>query len=211
MRMINSTNKKLNLFEIIFIPDYDELTLYSMSYICILLFLVNTPQNWNLASVSFQSESIPLALLFLLFVTGMFLSFYHAFSNRKKTLIEKKIMVLFAALLSGFSGIWGGTYMLVHSPGWLTIFPIWNIINGWILLTALRGGSLSENNISDRNVELSQVISSTIIVSIVFFSGYLWLKLNWAVTFSICIIWVTTLNNSISSLTTKERIHVSTV
>lgn len=181
-----------------------------MSYICILLLLVNNPpQNWNFPSISFESESILLALLFLLFVAGMSLSFYHAFTNRKKKLIEKKLMLLFAAfVLCGFSGIWGGTYMLVHSPGWLTIFPIWNIMNGWVLLSALRGGILSEDNISDRNVELSQVISSTIIVSIVFFSGYFWLKLNWAVTFSICITWVTTLNKSIKFSPRREKIHV---
>jgi hypothetical protein len=58
-------------------------------------------------------------------------------------------MLIFAVLLTGFSGIWGGTYMLVHSPGWLMVFPLWNIISGWILIGSLKGGSITEDNISD--------------------------------------------------------------
>jgi len=210
--MKKSADKNRSFFETLFIPDYDELTLYSMSYTCMLLFLVNNPpHNWDFSNMSIQSENFLLVLLFLLFMAGMFLSFYHAFTNRKKTLIEKKLMVLFAALLCGFSGIWGGTYMLVHSPDWITVFPLWNIISGWILLGALRGGGLSEENISDKNVQILQVVSSTVIVSFVFFSCYLGFKLNWATTFSICIAWVTTFNSSVNNLITRERIKLTQV
>jgi hypothetical protein len=199
--MKQSSHRKRNFFELLFSPDFDELALFSMSYVCFLLFIINSPpQTWSLDKISIQIEDFWLIILCLLFLTGMILSFYHAFSDRNKSLIEKKIMLLFAVLLIGFSGIWGGTYMFLHSSGWLTAFPIWNIVSGWILIVGLRAGSVNEENISDDNVELTQIISSAIVVGLIFFGCYIWLELNWAATLSICIAWVTTLNNTVSTV-----------
>ena len=114
-------------------------------------------------------------------------------------------MVIFAGILCGFAGIWGGTFMLMNSPGILTIFPIWNIICGWVLLSALRGGGLSEDNVSDENVKLNAVISGTVVISIVFIVCPFTFKLNWATTFSICIAWVTTANRPVNSILAKQQ------
>ena len=177
-----------------------------MSYVC-LLFSIPNFQNLSLKSrdITINYENVMLAFLFLMFLSGMLLSFYHAFTRRHKTLIEKKLMVFFAGILCGFAGILGGSFVLLNSQKVLAIFPIWNIINGCILLGALRGGTLSEENIRDENAELGEVITGTIIVSFVFLICYFFFKLNWATTFSICIVWVTTLNSSINSIVLKQQ------
>ena len=178
-----------------------------MSYLCLILFLLKYKHlSFDFADFKFEYESIVLILLFVLLLSGMILSFYHAFSTRRKTLIEKKLMIIFAGILCGFSGIWGGTFMLLNSPTILTVFPIWNIFCGWVLLGALRVGELSEKHIRDENLKLNEVISATVILSIVFSLCYLIFKLNWATTFSICITWVTTVNKRVNSILIKQQI-----
>jgi disulfide bond formation protein DsbB len=205
--MKKSIDEERSFFDSLFLPKYDELTLYAMSYICILFFLVNFQSlSWNFTEFSFEIDSFLLIILFLILISGLFLGIFHAFTNREKTLIEKKLMLIFAALFCGFSGIWGGTYMLIESPGWLIAFPIWNIINGWILISALKGGSITEENVSDENVSINQVILSTAIISTVFFFCYLVINLNWAATLSICLTWVTSLNGKFNATLTKDRI-----
>ena len=190
----------------LFIPHYDELSLYLMSYVMVLFFLVNNPPtNWFFYVTTFKAEDILLVLMFLPNMAGMFLSLYHAFSERKKTLIEKNIMLLYAVLLCGFSGIWGGTYMLVHSPNLLLVFPVWNILCGGILLSALRYGEITEDNISDDDVSLHQVLKSTIIITLLFTVTYIVAKLNWATTLSICIVWAINLERPINQIFLREN------
>ncbi len=69
-----------------------------------------------------------------LFMLGMFLCLYHVFTQRQKTDIEKGIMLLFAITVNAATGIIAGFYMLKESPGWLLVFPAWNIINSILLI-----------------------------------------------------------------------------
>ena len=210
--MKKSKHNKRGFFEEFFIPRYDELSLFSISYVCTLFFLVNKKSfSLNFSDFSISYDAFLMAILCLMLLSGYLLSLYHAFTDRRKTLIEKKLMLVYAAIVCGFSGIWSGTYMLVESPNMLIIFPVWNIISGWILLGALRGGSLTEDNIDDENVHFGQVVSSIIIISCVFFFCYIFFKLNWAATFSICLTWVTTLNGSINQISMKEKIKINQV
>ena len=101
--------------------------------------------------------------------------------------------------------------MLMHSPNWLIAFPIWNIFNGFYLLGALRARAITEENISDENITPPQVILSSLITSIVFLLCYIWLKLNWAATISICLTWATTFSNPVNAVVFKERIKIQTV
>jgi hypothetical protein len=206
-------NKISNFFSFLFVPHYDELSLFSMSYICILLLIVNiSPSDWSIENVSFQPEGVNLLIIIIPFLVGMGLCLYHAFTNRKKTNIEKKLMIFFAAIINGFSAIWAGTYILVHSQKWgLSIFPIWNIISGYILLTLLRSADFEEETISDQNVTLGQLGVGTLFVTGIFYLCYFVFNLNWAATFSICIAWSTNLYNSINSLIFREKIKITQV
>ncbi|MFC1824849.1 hypothetical protein ACFL9T_19240 [Thermodesulfobacteriota bacterium] len=204
--------KKLQeFFSFLFIPNYDELSLFTTSYVCILLILVkNPPNSWNFEELTFSIEGFKTIFIFIPFIAGMLLCIYHAFSKRKKTSFEKLLMIFFAAIINGFSGIWGGTYMILNSEEWaFYIFPIWNITSGFLLLAMLRGPAIGEECISDENVAFSQVFVGTIIVSGIFYLGYSVFDLNWAVTFSICVAWSTNVNSAFDSLIFKERIRLT--
>lgn len=202
--------KEKDIFTKLFIPDYDELTLYLMSYVCLLFFLVNNPPHkWRLDNIKIQIDDFALAGIFSLFILGLILCFYHAFTKREKTLIEKKIMLLFAVLLCGFSGIWGGSYVLEHSSGIITLFPIWNILSSFMLFGSFRSGMLKEDNVSDENVGLRQVLLSSGVVTLIFICCEYYFKVNWAATFSICITWVTTFNSTLNSTLFKARMPLT--
>ena len=208
--MKKTSGKNRGVWEELVTPDFDETALFSISYILLLIFFVNNPPStWDLSNISFHIEgfeSYVFIIFFMIFILGMGLCIYHAFSNRKKTEVEKHLMLVFAAFTCAFSGIWGATYMLLNSSGWITIFPIWNLITSYILLGAPKAQTLGENFISDENVSLIEVVLSTIFVSSIFFICYIYFKLNWAATFSICIVWATTFNNTINSLLLRKEI-----
>lgn len=205
--------KKQNFFSFLFVPNYDELSLFTMSFVCILLILVNNPPHkWTMQNFTFSTEGIGTLFIFLPFLVGMFLCIYHAFTDREKSSLEKKLMVFFAAIINGFSGIWGGTYLLLHSSGWaLSIFPIWNIISGYILLGLLRADEIEEECIGDENVSLTQVLVGSIIILGIFSICHFVFNLIWSATFSICIVWSTNINSTFNSLIFRERIKLTQV
>ena len=201
-------HSKRSIFSSLFAPHYDELSLFSMGYICLLFFFIhNPPTSWNFANISIQPDSGASLLIFVPLVIGMILCMYHAFTDREKTNLEKKFMIFFAAIINGFSGIWAGAYILEHSHGWMVgVFPIWNIISGYVLLSLLRSPGIEEETISDENITLKQLSVGTVFVTLIFYLCYFVISLNWAATFSICIAWSTSISNSINTLILRERI-----
>ncbi len=191
------------------IPDYDELAPFAMSFTCILLIATGLAAEWDSFHISFSVSDLGVFVIYLLFAAGLVLSFYHAFSNRRKTLVEKKLMLFFAVLINAFSGIWGGTYLLLREWGLLNIFPIWNIINGVLLMGMLRGGVLNETNISDENVTFPELLVGSMGVSLLYFFCHFIFQLNWAGTFSICVTYATNANGLIVSFILRRRSQIS--
>jgi DNA-directed RNA polymerase subunit RPC12/RpoP len=185
-----------------FIPVYDELSLFLMAITLILLFVTNTSfqeqiHKWN---ERFSDSRIFIAGVILL--AGMGLSIYHVFTTREKTGIEKWIMLLFAVLTNAGTGIISGWYVLNSSPiqNWQIIFPMWNIINGVLLLLMLRLRIIDEECISDRDATAGEVIRGLFAVIVIFiFCNYVF-KLHWAITFSICIIYATSFDKALQSI-----------
>jgi hypothetical protein len=128
------------------------------------------------------------------------LSLYHAFSKRKKSSIEKMLLLLFAVLMSGFSGIWAGTYLLGHEKGIFLFFPIWNILNGYFLIVYLKESGMDDNRISDEDATLLEVLISATIATGLFLISKYFFHHNWAITFSLCVAYSTNLNGPIVSL-----------
>lgn len=135
-----------------------------------------------------------LIVVYLIFAAGLILPIFHAFSSARKTLIEKKLMLMFAVLTNAFAGVWSATYMLSHAHGWMMIFPAWNIINSIILYTFLREGTIDESSISDDNVDLYELTIGGTIAAVAFLVCDKGLELNWALTLSICLAYATNLN-----------------
>jgi hypothetical protein len=184
------------------IPTYDELSLFLMAITLILLCAVNNQARSLIRRFFSQVDDWYVYILVLLFLAGLGLSLYHVFTRREKTIFEKQLMMFFAVLTNAGTGILSGWYVLksndVHN--WQLVFPIWNIINGVLLLLMLRLKIIDEECISDRDATVAQIILGLAAVLVIFvFCNYVF-KLYWAITFSICIIYTTSFDRALQSV-----------
>jgi hypothetical protein len=184
------------------IPTYDELSLFLMSATFILLSVTNATMREQLHKRIIAVNDPRLYLLSLLFLGGIVLSIYHVFTTREKTRFEKMVMLFFAVAVNAGTGIISGWYVIksnnVHN--WQLIFPLWNIINGILLLVMLRLKIIDEECISDRDATPTQIILGLLAVLIIFvFCNYVF-KLYWAITFSICIIYAASFDKALQNV-----------
>jgi hypothetical protein len=183
-----------------FVPTYDELSLFLMAVTLIVLYLTNGRMREEVIGFAMRGDILRLCIYLPIFLAGMFLSLYHVFTPRAKTDIEKGIMMLFAVTMNAASGIIAGLYMWKHFRGWLVIFPIWNIVNGILLLLMLRLKIIDEECISDRNMTAAQVIIGLAAVLSIFALCNFVFHLYWAITFSICIVYTTSFDKAVQSV-----------
>jgi len=179
------------------VPHYDETSLFVMSITFVLLYLVNKTMRTDLHKLVSHDSDIRLIIVAICFVAGILFSIFHAFSRREKKFGEKTAMLLFAVLVSAGTGIYAGIHMLKNSGGWLIIFPIWNIINGVLLLIMLRVGSINVDCISDRNATFAQVVMGLFSTVVILVCCQYFFKLHWAITYSICICYTVSLDKAV--------------
>lgn len=182
------------------IPRYDEVSLFAMSLTCILLLVVGLFSTSKIRLDLSTGDDLKILLLVLVFFTGIVLSIYHAFVNKPKSSLEKYLMLFFAVIVNAFSGLLGGAYALNNATGWLSVFPIVNIVNGALLLFLFRFHALNESNISDENASPIQVVFTAAVVIILFVICHFISKLVWIQTFSICIAYATNIGRRVQTL-----------
>lgn len=187
------------------IPTYDELSLFLMSVTMIVFYLANSRMRNQIDTFFVKAAEINAWMLFaplVLFLATICLCIYHVFTTREKTVFEKRVMVGFAVLTNVVTGIIAGVYTLTNSvvANWLIVFPIWNVINGIVLLFMVFLKVIDEECISDRDASITEVIIGLIAVLVIFiFCNYVF-KLHWAITFSICIIYATSFDRGLQSV-----------
>lgn len=182
------------------VPTYDELSLFLMAVTLISLYLTNSGMRSEVIGFAMRLEAWRLGIYLALFIVAMFLCLFHVFTPRKKTDIEKGIMLLFAVTMNAASGIIAGLYMWEHCWGWLLIFPIWNFVNSALLILMQYVNVFDENCVADRDATAKQTILGLIAVFVIFiFCNYVF-KLHWAITFSICIIYTTSFDKALQSV-----------
>ncbi|MGA1979561.1 MAG: hypothetical protein ABSG99_03205 [Sedimentisphaerales bacterium] len=185
-----------------FIPVYDELSLFLTAATLILLYVVNTTMRVQIHNWIAEHSYVWVYIMGTIFLCGMGLSVYNVFTTREKTDTEKWIMLIFAVLANAVTGIVAGLYVLKSNAvrDWQLVFPIWNIINGALLLLMLRFKIIDEECISDRDANATEVIMSLAAVLIIFALCNYVFKLYWAITFSICIIYATSFDRALQSV-----------
>ena len=200
----------MKFYRRVFEPTFDELTLFVLAYTCILLIGVNTFRSIKSAEIHQSMDGLVVLLPATIIIVGIALSLYHAFSKRKKGMFEKQIMFLFASLVSGFAGIWGGTYLLSNSEkwSWVLVFPVVNIVTSYLILGS-KNRVLDERCIDDRNVTITEVAVSTAIVTTAFFVTANYLHYHWAATLSICVAYGTNLNRMIINILLRKAVQTS--
>jgi hypothetical protein len=77
--------------------------------------------------------------------------------------------------------------LILTKKFFLLLFPFWNILNAFILLSIFRARFLTHGNIKDDNISIIDALVSACIFLLIFFVCHFLLKLYWALTFSICV------------------------
>jgi cation transport ATPase len=181
-------------------PHYDEVTLFSMSITFVLLLMISGTMRGDLYKLLFYRFDARVVVLAVLILAGIPFSIFHAFSTRQKHLGEKAAMMLFAIFVSAGTGIYAGIHMLTTSTGWLIVFPIWNVTYGVLLLLMFRMRLIDTTCISDKDATCGQVMLGLIAVLIIVICCQFFFRLHWAITFSICIAYTTSLDKAVQSV-----------
>ena len=206
------------------IPNYDALSLFLMAFTLIMLFVGNAPMRETiyilatglykclLSSSRRDGDHNLFIWVFLVavifFLYGFGLSIYHLYTTKKKTRFEKQTMLVFAVVTNISTALAAGIYMLRESSSWTFIFPVWNLINAYLLVALVQKKMINETCISDRKATFRQMIGSMTAIFIIFVFCNFILKLYWAITFSICIVYTAsfdkTLQNVFPGLSARE-------
>lgn len=200
----------MKFYRKVFEPTFDELTLFVLAYTCILLIGANTYNLIKSGEIHQNMNGLVAFLPVTIIVVGIALSLHHAFSKRKKERLEKQIMFLFASFVSGFAGIWGGTYLLSNSEkwSWILVFPVLNIVSSYLILGS-KNRVLDERCIDDRNVTITEVAVSAAIVTVAFLITAKYLHYHWAATLSICVAYGTNLNRVIINILLRRQCNLA--
>jgi hypothetical protein len=175
------------------------------------LVLIFYKESWKLLSSVLDKEEALLILGYLgVGVLALWLCIYHAFVTKRKSELEKNLMLTFAMLTNFIAGILAGTYAYERTVGVYALFPTINIANCVLLAVFRRFEIITIDNISDENVPLWQVVTSTITVLIVFIIFKAYLDRQWYFTFSACVFYATNINRPVilamENLRQKKRI-----
>jgi len=177
-------------------PRYSELTMYLTALTCAFLFISHseirgfyyfliTGNGSNSASLSFV-----ILTLGILTTLGFLFSIVHAFVVKHKTRFEKISMGIFVIGANSLAGINAGLELLPSKLSLQTIFPLFNILTGYIMLNHLLKGNFE---ISDDNVSVGEVLIATLTLLIVFLVIFYFYNLTWTMTFSICMFYSSTI------------------
>jgi len=188
-------------------PSYDEVALLLMSVTSMALFVVDAGLRHQIAGL-FSAPERPGPGYFLMWagvlLGGMALSVFHAFSSRPKTPTEKTWMGAFAMATNGIAGIACGMELFSGQWHWTAIFPLWNILSGVVLLYLM--ALAPEDAVTDENAALSDILFGLAVLSCLFAYCQYSAHLNWAITFSVCVAYSTSLNQPLRNILRSVKV-----
>ena len=190
------------------VPTYDKLSLFLMAVTLILLCATNIKMlsqmrdqirdlihcfitNPEYRRLFYTVLIFPTIILYLVLITP-----------REKIDFKKWIMLGFAVLINAGTGVIAGVYVVRNTSAvdWLLVFPIWNIINGVLMLLMVSLRVIDEECISDRKATVAEIILGLTAVLVIFILCNYVFKLYWAITFSICIVYTTSFDRAMQNV-----------
>jgi len=183
-----------NFFQRMFMPIFDEVSLFIMGLSFFLIFL-SDEELQNSVSDLMMDGDVRAFIAGVFFFAGLALSVFHFFSLRPKSDFEKVAMLLFVVFANGSAGLVAGINGWGNSSGLISIFPAWNILMAVMLFVFWRFKVIDEDNISDENAgNLFELFVSLVAIIAIFSIGKFWLKLHWSDVYSICVVYATSIN-----------------
>jgi hypothetical protein len=187
-----------------FLPSYDEITLFTLSFSLVVLYFMNEKFRLDIHKSLFIQQDGRAILVALYSVVGMFFSLFNLFRKQIDD-DEKYFMLLFAVVITACTGFYSSYVIWDQFKGWLMIFPIWNITNGVLMLVLLQMGVLDTDCILENDTNFWQVFVSIIAVGIILgLCNYIF-KMHWIISYSICVCYTITINDAIHSLAGINR------
>ena len=102
------------------------------------------------------------------------------------------------------------TYLTTHH--WLMlIFPVWNGINGAILLILFYSGVANADCVEDTRASRGQLLITLLSVSLLLTICRLGLRLDWTMAYSICACYTMTLNHTLQDYFGSHFEHLTTL
>ena len=182
-----------------FIPSYDEVTLFTLSFSFIAIYLMSGRLREDFYYLVGKTGDWEIIAAVLAAAAGMLLSLIGVFSKRKKYDFEKYPILFFAVAVTAGTGIYAGYMVLEESKGWLIIFPAWNIVNGAILILLFRFGILDTECIVENGFDFLQILASAAIAGLILALCNYVFKMHWVISYSICVCYTISINDAIHS------------
>ena len=201
-------NKKiLSIVESNFIPKYDDVALFAISVLLLLIFLTN-PEVLN----SYLDKNINgydyVGWLSVIVLFGIGASFYRVIF-RKKLKGSNVFLSYYAILVNFIVGIEAYYNPSSHNSVY-SIFPIINILNAFILaiLLIFFNRLVAEKTIISRRVKYVEVLLTLVLIFVLFYFSQYILGNHWSITFSICLFYAYNLSKLVNSFFIKKVFYV---
>lgn len=197
----------------LFFPRHNELSLFLIGASILTLLAIDADFRieWmNLKAADAIFWPIPICLVF--FGQGLVFSFIHILTKGPKSSYEKFCMFCFAVFANLSAGIAASVHDYQHGGfGWLFIFPLWNLISGLLLMgvvfmTLASGADIQsmEESIDDEDATPSQVVVGLLVILLIIGLCHHAFDLHWAMTFSMCVAYISHLDHWMRKWTAKS-------
>ena len=178
-------------------PYFNELTSYAMSITTLLLIIVNFHFKLHQFTITppWSPKTTTYFITFIIsFGCALALPIYHVFVKKKKTELYKFLIQLFSIVMNIVVGLYSLSYVYENNKKWLYVFPFWNFLNALIFPMLIKYDIISIDKAFEKDATLGEIFVSTLFLGIIFYECQFVYNLVWGLTFSICVICVTTLN-----------------
>jgi hypothetical protein len=177
------------------VPKYHELTTFLTALTCLVLFLAYPDFRQIYFSIlaggnsPYWEAAAALLALGLIVTMGFIFSFYHIVTKSRKTMAQMLSMGAFTLAANGMAGIYAGSEVFPSHFSVRMIFPLFNILMGVLQLYQI---GLVRFEVTDENASFLEVFFASLLFGGLFILSYYQLHLSWAMTFSVCMFYSST-------------------
>jgi DNA-directed RNA polymerase subunit RPC12/RpoP len=182
------------------LPRYDDLTLFTFALALAVLLAVDSDWRQSLLRLAADQQGSLVTASCVIVAIGALFSLINVAFRRDKSEFERTMMLFFAILVTMITGVSAGRPMLSGGYGALAIFPLWNAVNGFLLLALAGLRILDDDCLTDEAAGWRQVLLATVAVTLLVAVCHYLFKLDTLTTFSIAVAYTMSLHHMIRRL-----------
>jgi len=171
-------------------PDFDEVTVFLISFTFTMLIILDSAMRIDTIRGLVNPFSL---LMFFFLLMAKILAWYHAFSSAKKSHFEKNVLLIFGLIMPigiGFEALQHIYYNMSGTSLLFILFPILNMLYASLLFFLYRTTSII-HSFDPRNAEKSEVFFGMGIILLLVIIMQFGLNMHWSITYSMGIVYAT--------------------